>query len=159
MKTLGAILIIASGLCLGLSFSAALHRRENTLLDLRQMLQSFKAGIGCTASPLSLLVAQNSGSRFCTLARAEPQFSTNPKSALLSSGEKLLKNQDDLKLYTDFVNGLGETDTQAQLEHIELYAQLLQVSITAAANDCKSKSRLYTYMGLFGGISLCLVLI
>lgn len=159
MKPLGAMLIILSGLCLGLNFSAALRRREAALLDLNQMLQAFKSGIGCAACPLAQLVQQNDSSQLCRLAQTHPQLYSNPKAALLSSGEIILKNHADLKLYTDFISGLGETDTQSQLEHIELYTQLLQANISAAANEHKNKSRLYVYMGLFGGVALCLVLI
>lgn len=159
MKATGVILIIVSGLCLGLNSAAALHRREAALLDFKQMLQAFKSGIGCTAMPLSQLIAQTESSRFCVLAQAQPTICTNPKQALLTSGAQILRNKDDLKLYTGFVQNLGETDTQSQLEHIELYSQLLQANLTAAANERASKSRLYVYIGLFGGIALSLVLL
>lgn len=136
-----------------------LKKREEALLDFKRTIQDFRTGINYAARPLGELIAENKGSHFCRLAAEDPAFLLEPKTALEQAGERLLKETADLELYRGFVRGLGDSDTQGQLEHMSLYAGLLESNLAQAEEAREKKSRLYVCLGLFGGITLCLVLL
>lgn len=144
---------------MGLNRSRTLRKREEALLEFKRLLQAFKTGIGYTARPISELIAENRDLQICAVAAQEPAALTSPKAALLGAGKLFFRNPADISLFTDFVNGLGESDTQGQLEHIALTAELLETKLTDAADDKAKKSRVYVCVGLFSGITLCLVLL
>lgn len=104
-------------------------------------------------------MASNRESQFCSLAAEDPAFPWDPRSSLEQAGEKLLKDPGDLELYRGLVRGLGESDVQGQLEHLDLYGSLLETSLAGAREERERKSRLYVCLGLFGGVVLCLVLL
>lgn len=144
---------------LGLWAAGKLKRREAVLLDLKQMIQNFRTGVSYSARPLAELVEADRDSPFCRLAAGEPTLSLDPRSALESAGERLLDCPEDAELYRGLIRGLGESDTQGQLEHLDLYSALLEDNLARAKTDREKKSRLYVCLGLFGGITLCLVLL
>lgn len=111
-----------------------------------------------SARPLCELIEALGDSRFCRLAAKSPCFFSEPKAALEQAGERLLKKEEDLALYRGFVSGLGESDTQGQMEHMELYAALLERNLSQAGEAREKKSRLYVCLGLFGGLAVCLIL-
>ncbi len=104
-------------------------------------------------------MALETGSRFCRLAVKDGAFSRDPKAALRKAGETLLKNPSDLDLFHNFVRGLGESGTQGQMEHLALYGELLASHLKSAREEREKKSRLSVCLGLFGGVTLCLVLL
>ncbi len=158
VKLLGAVLILLSGFLLGWSRARELQKRQESLLDLKQMIGAFRVGISFSAQPVAALISQNRDSRFCRLAAESPEYLTAPKEALKKAGERLLKNKKDLALYSAFLEGLGSSDTQGQLEHLELYGNLIDANLLQAGENRDSKSKLYVCLGIFGGISLTLVL-
>lgn len=70
-----------------------------------------------------------------------------------------MKENADMELYRRFVRKLGDSDIESQLEHMSLYAGLLESNLDQAGEAKEKKSRLYMCLGLFGGITLCLVLL
>ena len=159
MKLLGAVLLVASGLLAGLAGAARLKRRARLLLDLKTLLQASQTGIRYAAESLAGLVLENQTSRFCRLAERDSQFLSDPAGALERAGRALLQEPGDVELYLGFVRGLGVSDTQGQLEHIALYRALLEPRLEQAQADAAQKSRLLVALGLFGGITLSLLLL
>lgn len=151
--------MILSGLCLGLRSAGELKRREALLLDLKRTIQAFRTGVSFSARPLTELVAAERDSRFCSLAAEDENFLWDPKAALERAGERLLKDPADLGLYRDLVRGLGESGAQGQLEHLSLCAGLLENRLSHAREEREKKARLFICLGLFGGVTLCLVLL
>lgn len=151
--------MILSGLLLGLWSAGELKRREAILLDLKQMIQTFRTGISYSARPLAELVESGRDSRFCRLAAEDPSLFQDPRGALRSAGKRLLTCPEDADLYEGLIRGLGESDTQGQLEHLNLYGALLEDNLSRAKAEKEKKSRLYVCLGLFGGITLCLLLL
>ena len=148
-----------SGLCLGLQKSGELRKREETLLEFKQLLQRFRAEIHYTLRPLGELISGNQDFRLCSLAAGEQCFFHSPKEALEQAGRKLFRDASDAELCVGFVKGLGESDSQSQLEHLNLYSDLLEAHLARAGEAREKKSRLYICLGLFGGLTLCLLLV
>ena len=65
----------------------------------------------------------------------------------------------DRELYLGFVQGLGASGVEGQLEHLELYAALVGPLLHRAREDRERRSRLYVALGAFGGMALCLALL
>lgn len=160
MRALGAVLVLCSGVLWGLGRARALGERERLLLDWEQLLQRLRTGIGYSASPLSQLVWEGrEDSRFCREAAGDPGFSADPCKALGEAGKRLLQKPRDRELYLGFVQGLGASGVEGQLEHLELYAALVGPLLHRAREDRERRSRLYVALGAFGGMALCLALL
>ena len=150
---------MVSGLCLGLQKSGELRKREEALLEFKQLLQRFRTEILYTLRPLGELIAKNQDFRLCSLAVREQCFSHSPKEALEQAGRKLFREATDAELCAGFVKGLGESDTQGQMEHLDLYADLLESHLRQAGEAREKKSRLYICFGLFCALTLCLMMV
>lgn len=159
MKVLGALLVILSGLLLGMSQALRLRKREQLLLEWKRLMGRMKTEILYSSRPLSQILREQSDSPFCTLAVCESSFDENPGGALERSGKALLREQGDLELYLSFARGLGASDTQGQLEHLELYSGMLESRLEDSRVNRAEKSRLYVSLGLFGGLLVCMVIL
>ena len=65
----------------------------------------------------------------------------------------------DWELYQGFVQGLGVSDVQGQMEHLELYRSLLEPRLEQAREEAKQKSKVFVALGLFAGVTLSLLLL
>ena len=155
MKLLGSVFLLLGGLLWGFSKARELWQRERLLGQWQRLIESLKTGVSFAARPLGDLIRED-GSPFCREAAASPLFSQNPQQALLQAGNRLLPRQGDKALYQGFAQGLGASDAAGQLRHLELYASLVGQALLEAREE---RSRLYICLGLFGGLTLCLLLL
>jgi len=158
MKLLGSLLLIASGLLWGCAKSRELLRRERLLTEWQRLMQSFKTGISYSARPLAEMIRGDT-SPFCREAVKLPDFSRDPRQALAQAGENLLGRQTDKALYQSFAAGLGASDASGQLRHIDLYAAMVEQALKEAREERDRRGRLYICLGLFGGLTVCLLLL
>ena len=157
-RLVGGALLVAAGALPGVVWALGLRRRVDALLDLRQTLQFFRAGIGYGSLPLPELI-RTGDTAFCRLAAGEKRFQEDPKAALGRAGERLLEDPADRELYRAFLGGLGTSGAKSQLEHLELYAALTEKNLSAAREVRDRRSRLCVALGVFGGLALCLVFV
>lgn len=158
MKLLGSVFLLLGGLLWGFSKARELWQRERLLGQWQRLIESLKTGVSFAARPLGDLIRED-GSPFCREAAASPLFSQNPQQALLQAGNRLLPRQGDKALYQGFAQGLGASDAAGQLRHLELYASLVGQALLEAREERGKRSRLYICLGLFGGLTLCLLLL
>ncbi|MGI6255367.1 MAG: stage III sporulation protein AB [Acutalibacter sp.] len=136
-----------------------LRRRARLLLDWKAMLQRFQTGIRYAAESLPEMILELESSRFCRLAEQDGEFLMDPAGALERAGRALLWDKGDLELYLNFVQGLGVTDTQGQLEHIGLYTSLLEPRLVQAREEAGQKAKISVALGLFAGTAIALLLL
>ena len=158
MKLLGSAFLLLGGLLWGFSKARELWQRERLLGQWQRLIESLKTGVSFAARPLGDLIRED-GSPFCREAAASPLFSQNPQQALLQAGNRLLPRQGDKALYQGFAQGLGASDAAGQLRHLELYASLVGQGLLEVREERDKRSRLYICLGLFGGLTLCLLLL
>ena len=158
MKLFGGLLLILSGTLWGTDKVVRLYRRKKHLSELRKFMQGLKTGIRFSGSSLPELLRYE-GSVFCMEAAKETNFTSDPCSALKEAGNRLLHSLHDRELYTDFLSGLGATDTKSQLEHIELYSVMVEERLKEASLECEKKSRLYISLGFFVGLTLFMLIV
>ena len=60
---------------------------------------------------------------------------------------------------TDFFSKLGSTDTDGQLEHINIYKISFKTACDNSLEEYKTKSRLYKALGFFVGASIALMIL
>lgn len=126
---------------------------------MKKLLQELRAGIGYSSRPLTELLLEQDGSPFCREAAKQKSFSEDPVRALELAGDALFFREKDRALFRGFAQGLGSSGTASQLEHIDLYAAMLEPHLQEARSDREKKARLYVSLGLFAGIAACLVLL
>lgn len=153
------MMILLSGLAIGMMKSLKLAEREQALLQLQKMILRFKAEISFSARPISELIASCSEFKICNEAAKIPNFEQNPTTALLTAGEQVFENKQDKELYSGFITGLGTSRTESQLEHIELYSGLIAANLSDAKNEREQKSRLYVALGGFGAVTICMMML
>lgn len=158
MKLLGSVFLLLSGVLWGLSKARELWRRERLLGQWQRLIEALKTGISFGSRPLGDFIRED-GSPFCREAASSPLFSQNPPHALSQAGERLFSRQGDKALYRDFAQGLGASDAAGQLRHLDLYASLVGQALEEAREERDKRSRLYICLGLFGGLTLCLLLL
>lgn len=156
MKLLGGILLVLSGLCWGLGEAGRLSRRVRLLTEFQQLMQALRTEIAYSSRPLGEMLSGRD-CRFCRAAADRPEFGWNPAEALARAGEELLQTPKDRRLFQDFAQGLGSSGSQGQLEHLELHMALAEENLKEAREECREKRRLYIALGLFGGLTVCIL--
>ena len=159
MKLAGAILLVLSGVIGGALGAARLQRRVRMLRDLKMLMQAFQTGIRFAAASLPELILEYQDFPFCRLAEKDGEFLLNPARALEGAGRVLLWDNGDWELYQGFVQGLGVSDVQGQMEHLELYRSLLEPRLEQAREEAMQKSKVFVALGLFAGVTLSLLLL
>lgn len=158
MKLVGSLLLLISGLLWGGAKARELLRREQLLAEWQRLLQSLKTGISYSARPLGEFIREED-SPFCQAAVMQPDFGRDPPGALARAGEGLLSKPSDRALYESFARGLGASDAPGQLRHIDLYAARVEEALREAREERDKRGRLYVCLGLFGGLTVCLLLL
>ncbi len=153
------MLILLSGLVTGLVKARALTEREKLLLEWQKMLLRFRTEISFSARALQEIILSCQEFKLCQLAAVYLKIEENPVYAMQKAGDKLWQEEKDKILYRNFLAGFGTNHAQAELEHIELYAALLQTSIEEAKIEKEQKSRLYVALGGFSGITICMLIL
>ncbi len=157
IKLAGSLLLMTSGLLWGLGRSWELLRRERLLTEWQQLIEHLKTGISYCQRPLGELIG-GEDSPFCREALKDPAFHRDPPGALGRAGQRILSHPGDKALYKGFTEGLGKSDAPGQLRHLELYAALVAEARRDAREQRDKRGRLDICLGLFGGLTVCLLL-
>ena len=158
MKLLGALLLMASGLACGLGRAWELKSRVSALAELKRFIQQTRTEVLYAARPLGQVLALDE-SRFGQEARRQAVFDRDPLEAIKQAGQDILASEKDRNLFNQFAEGLGASGVQGQQEHFQLYGALLEEQLAQAQGEYREKYRLYTALGLFAGVAVCIVVI
>ncbi len=139
--------------------SRGFYERERALLEFKRLLQRFKTEIEFSSRELEELILNSGDFLLCDRAGKLIKAGKSPKSALYEAGKKIFVKEEDFRLFAGFLQDLGASGTQGQIDHIELYLGLLAGNLGKAREDIEKKSRLCLVLGGFGGLLLCLVLL
>ncbi len=152
-------MILLSGLTIGMIRSMALKERESALQEWKKLLLRFKTEISFSAKSLTDLIEECQEYRFCQYAFEDSFFTQNPIESMKKAGPKILKNSKDNKLYEEFLEELGISNVEGQIEHLQLYMNLVSVNLQEAKEDVTQKSKLYIALGCFGAVTICMLMI
>lgn len=61
--------------------------------------------------------------------------------------------EDDKRMLIGFGDGLGVSDTEGQMSHIELYTHLIEERLEKSQKETERKSKVYRLLGILGGMA------
>ena len=173
LKYLGAALILISAPGLGMYLAGQWKERLRLLEKLRQMIYFLKGEITYSHAPLAEAlerVGRRSGGPLGDMfVRASERICTQEGESLqeIWSGEirttaagakKLPLTRADLEQFTALGEHLGYLDVDMQERTLLLYLEQLDLSIEYLQAHRQEKCRLYTSLGVMGGIFLVIVM-
>lgn len=141
IRLMGAAILVIASTAFGLLKSAALCARVQKLSLLERYIRAVGDGIRFSGEEQGRL--QNRLFK-------EPQFAPLGKNF-----EDL--NDSDRLVATEFINGLGKTDTEGQLLYCDGYAERVAQRKTEAEREYLQKGKLYKTLGVLFGLSAALL--
>lgn len=170
LKVIGAGLLLTGCSGLGLWFAGNYRRHLEGLEQLRRMLLLLKGQILYANAPLEEAfrrVGEKSqgglGTFFCAVAdRIENQqgevFYDMWQEEIALLGPEIPLDKKDRRELATFGEHLGFLDREMQERTILLYLEQLDLAIDDGRAHQKEKSRLYTSLGIMGGLFLVIIL-
>ena len=149
IKLLGAVMVMAAALTIGLSGRKTLADKVAELETLRWELGRLRAKIGSCG--LNLEDCFMSSELFRPAAKLLQEGKT-PEEAALSCGIR----GEGISL---FAAGLGAETVEGQLRNIDLFAESTEASLKVAREELSKKGRLWVGLGALGGAAVCIMLI
>ena len=141
-KLLGAALVLASSTLMGFYLSYRLKRRLKLLNALCELMSSLCTGVRYSRENVITLVRRSSPRLILDVLPDE----NNPRTFLQKTVESLQSSfyltDNDESLLTDFFSKLGSTDTDGQLEHINIYKISFKTACDNSLED--NNDRLHT---------------
>lgn len=166
MKLLGSILIIFSSALFGFYKSFCLSKRCKNLLEIKTVIKNLKTQIGFLKKDLktALLASSKDTSVYCLFYNfAENLTILGTDKALEESlnqnSTTLHFTAKDIDILKILSNGLGKTNTENQLQHLDFVYGMVTELYDAVYADFKQKDSIYKSTGLTLGIFFVLLLI
>lgn len=171
LKWIGIVLVFCGSTAAGISFSRELLKRVQQLGELRKLVVMLQGEIRYSNAPLFEAfghVSQRVKDPFSLLlknvAAKMEEFCGESLSEIFSRQiEEDLKATsllpEDLEQLGRLGESLGYLDRQMQLETMNLYLEQLNLACDEAAEQHRSKSKLYHCLGIMGGLFLAIVFI
>ena len=169
MKTAGLLLIVVTGLLLGLTAAGGLRRRVTVLGQLSRFMTRLADQIRYTAAPVEELLeaAESSGEfgelpllgRICSRIRNGERVLDAWEAAVEEDGRLSGLTRADRELLHGFGSQLGKTDVEGQIANCRQYGELLDQRLSEAREASAAKGRLYMTLGFAGGMALALLLL
>lgn len=146
LKLIGVALTVVTGALVGIRASEKLRQRCRKLNEYYIFIGEISDGIRMGAE-LERIFSQ---------PKASALFDAEGYN--ISVKEQWL-NGEDTRLLEEFVELLGMGDTKAQILRCSTYRELVKKRAFEAEENMKSKSRLYSILGLFSGLFAAIIFI
>ncbi|MBR6033937.1 MAG: stage III sporulation protein AB [Clostridia bacterium] len=158
-------LILACTTGIGFLVSQKYTKRESELKDFKSAFNLIKTKIRYTYEPLQEIfddIAKNYNS---SIAYVFKQASNNMQTQNATDGWNKAVNEavisitkEDKRVVCSFGKLLGQTDSQGQINEIDLSLSLLDEQIEKAKIDKQKNVKLYKSLGVITGIAIVIVL-
>lgn len=160
---MGALLLIAAGTLSGFMESHKLTVRVEKLEAFLRFLSAARTEIRYSAAPVVQILMQHGSeigflrqcSRFCSEGSG---FVKAWENAVNSRAKLDGFSPRDRELLLSFGAGFGASDTDGQISHLELYANLIGENLKTAKENQGRKSKLYLMLGVFAGLGTAILL-
>jgi stage III sporulation protein AB len=145
LKIIGAVLTVAVGAAFGMRASDKLRLRYKKLLAHTLFISeaSDMMRMGATLSEIYTLPSAE------TLIAAESYTAAVMEEGLRSA---------DIRLLSEFYASLGMGDTEAEIARCSTFLKIMEKRLSEAEQDMKSRSRLYSLLGVFSGLFVAILL-
>lgn len=145
LKIIGAVLTVAVGAAFGMRASDKLRLRYKKLLAHSLFISeaSDMMRMGVTLSEIYKLPSAEK------LIAAESYTAAVMEEGLRSA---------DIRLLSEFYASLGMGDTEAEIARCSTFLKIMEKRLSEAEQDMKSRSRLYSLLGVFSGLFVAILL-
>ena len=157
IKLLGALLLAVSGLGAGFALSSGLTVRKRFWDSAVVFSDSLSTALRYRGEDIFTTV--NDCARLCGVGICVEKSDRPFESEWLAAVERLKINSADKKLLSEFGCGLGKTDCEGQLSHIELYREKFTARLGEARDEAAAKTKLYRVLGFFAGAGTAVALL
>ncbi|MBQ4568901.1 MAG: stage III sporulation protein AB [Ruminococcus sp.] len=163
-KLIMCFMVVISATLIGNSYSQRISNRVKCLNDVIEAISRMRALISFSGMNIQNVVIdsfKNTSLAKLFLSKEDEaeDFYVWWSSSLDCIEKSMGINKEDKELLLKFGRGLGKTDTEGQLEHLELYKELFIQRLNSAKDAQKEKGRLYRVLGFSLGCAVTLVLL
>ena len=165
MRLMGLILLILAGGGCGCLWAARLKKRAGILETAVCWVQYLQTEFRFRMTPLVAALeacACQPAFRELTFLTAAATYTGAPTEGLVTAlrqqARTLALTPADTELLTQLCMGLGTTDLEGQLRHLELYAARLELQQTEALEQYRRKGRVCRVLGVGASAAVALVL-
>jgi stage III sporulation protein AB len=162
LKIAGALLLIGAGFLAGYVESHKLVVRVEKLEAFLRFLSAAKTEIRFSSMPVESIVRRHGGGISFFSDIPDAASGENWAGAWNNAVEKRALDEGffrrDVELLKGFGAGFGASDTDGQLSHCSLYADLTAAALNDAKEERNRKAKLYQMLGLFAGMAAAILL-
>lgn len=146
IKLLGFVLIVSVGAGIGIRAAERLHSRYRRLTQWYDFIGEVSDKIRLGTELLNI----------CSTERAKCLFDIKDYRVTVKA---ICLKKEETDLIEQFFSGLGMGDTQSGVERCVAFREIILKWVLEAEQEMKSKSRLYSLLGVFCGIFVALIFI
>ena len=166
LRILSVTVIIISGALIGLSASQRVIMRASFFEQAVGFLTDLQTQMRFCGDSLPVLLRTGSGKLLQPLLEVCAQgmesgasFFEAWQNALMQLPHSMGLSKEDIRLLTDFGQGVGTTAVEGQLAHCELYKTMFSSRLKQAREEKEKKVKLYRMLGLFSGVAVSLLIL
>lgn len=167
LKLLGLLLISSVGAMLGLSASIKLKTRVQFLERYITLLKETKTRIRLSACDIRELFKGNTGyepldtmtDNFTDRVKGGERVKDAWLAAVSDSCADRGISRIDRELIAEFGIEFGQSDIDGEINHIDMHISLVEDRLVQARSELTQKGKLYRTLGLFGGITVSLIIL
>ncbi len=156
--------IVLSTTFLSNSYAQRLHNRAQNLSALIEIISKIKTLITFSCDDICNVITKSfeGYKSFCMFSDFNTEKDSftgtwNEKVRTIEKSSGLMKSDKDILVR--FGAGLGTTDTEGQLAHLQMFSELFEHQLMDARNNVSTKCRLYRILGFSLGCALILVIV
>lgn len=157
LKLFGALILFAACVLLGFFYAERLRLRKNFLNAFISFLTDLRTRLRYESSDIKDLIfvcsyeKELSAIHSCFGKECSGTVEKIWEEACAVCKNEFSLNSEDLKVLTGFGSKLGASDVSGQLEHIDLYSELLRKRLADAEGTLEKNAKLYRTLGFFAG--------
>lgn len=167
LKLIGLFLISVMGGLVGINASLRLKSRTEFLEKYITLLNETKTRIRLSACDIRELFKNDSGyepldfmtAEFTRNIKNKSNAKNSWKCAVDSAFKKYKLSKADRELISDFGTDFGQSDIDGEINHIDLNITLAEDRLEKARTELTQKGKLYRTLGIFGGITVSLIIL
>ncbi len=167
LKLIGLFLISVAGGLVGINASLRLKSRVEFLEKYITLMNETKTRIRLSACDIRELFKNDSGFEAIDFMTAEFTRNIRRNSTAKDAWEKAVNStfkryrlsKADKDLIAEFGTEFGQNDIDGEINHIDLHIALTEDRLEQARAELLQKGRLYRTLGIFGGITVSLIIV
>ena len=169
MKLIGALLILLTGVGIGLTARHTLERRITVLSQFERLLQRLGDTIRFQALPVADALrtladsAEFASCRWLTetaeQVAADGEFRAAWHATVKRYDREWSLSEGERALFDGFADGLGTSDVDGEVRFCEQYGAQIGACLAQRREEANTRRRLYVALGICGGSAVALLLL